>query len=83
MAAQVFEELVLLNASQECAEGFKPWICRQLFSAYKNHNINSTDEKCELFQSLCAANTSSLLMTGSLLRSVCFFSTTVTSSEIG
>ena len=30
VALQVFQELILLNASHECVEGFKPWICRQL-----------------------------------------------------
>ena len=84
VALQVFQELILLNASHECVEGFKPWICRQLYTLCQNYSINSmrTDEKCEVFQLLCAEGTSSLLMTSSLLRSVCFFST-ATFSEIG
>ena len=84
VAVHVFHQLISLNASQECVEGFKPWICRQLYSVCQNHSyINSTGEECEVFQSLCAAGTSSLLMTGSLLRNVCFFSTTATSSQVG
>ena len=85
VAVQVFHELISLNASQECVEGFKPWICRQLYSVCQNQSyyINSTGEECEVFQALCAGDTSSLLMTSSQLRNVCFFSTTATSSQVG
>ena len=81
VALQVFQELKLFNASQECVEGFRPWICRQLIPLCDNHISNSTGEECEEFESLCADN-ASLLMTSSLLRSVCFFSATAISSEI-
>ena len=75
VALQVFQELKLFNASQECVEGFKPWICRQLIPLCENHISNSTGEECEEFESLCVDN-ASLLMTSSLLRNVCFFSAT-------
>ena len=84
VAVQVFHELISLNSSQECVKGFKPWICRQLYSVCQNYSyINSTGEECEVFQSLCTGSTSSLVMTNPLLRNVCFFSTTTTSSEVG
>ena len=78
VALQVFQELKLFNASQKCVEGFRPWICRQLIPLCENHISNSTTEECEVFESLCADN-ASLLMTSSLLRSVCFFSATAIS----
>ena len=87
VALQVFQELKLFNASQECVEGFRPWICRQLISLCDNHISNSTGPgvECEEFKSLCAGN-ASLLMTSSdlvtVLGSVCFFSATAISSEI-
>ena len=80
VAVQVFHELMLLNASRQCVEGFKPWLCRQIFLVCENYSSNG--EECEIFQSLCAAGTSSLLMTNPQLTSVCFFSTTATSSEV-
>ena len=82
VAVQLFHELILLNASQECVEGFKPWICRQLILVCDNYSSNDKGQACEVFQSLCATRTSPLFMTNSLLRSVCFFSTTVTSSQV-
>ena len=75
VALQVFQDLKLFNASQECVEGFRPWICRQLIPLCDNI---STGKECEEFESLCADN-ASLLMTSSLLRSVCFFTATAIS----
>ena len=77
VALQVFQELKLFNASQECVEGFRPWICRQLIPLCENVS-NSTGEECKEFESLCADN-ASLPTTSSLLRSVCFFSATAIS----
>ena len=80
VALQVFQELKLFNASQECVEGFRPWICRQLIPLCENHINNSTGEECEVFESLCADT--ALPIMSSLLRSVCFFTATTISSEI-
>ena len=76
---QVLHELKLFTTSQECLEGFKPWICRQLFTSCAN---NGSSEECEIFSSVCAEDTH-LVMTSSLLRDVCFFSSTDISSGNG
>ena len=70
VAVDVLHELELFNASQECIEGFKPWICRQLFSSCAKSSLN---RECEVFQSLCAED-APLVMTSPLLSSVCFYS---------
>ena len=51
---QVLHELKLFTTSQECLEGFKPWICRQLFTSCAN---NGSSEDCEIFSSVCAEDT--------------------------
>ena len=75
VALQMLKEVKLFNVSQECAEGFKSWICRHPFSLCRSYGSNNTSEECEIFQSLCA-DKASLPMTCSLLRSVCFVSDT-------
>ena len=73
VALHVFHELKLFNASQECVAGFKPWICRQLFTSCANYCSNTGREECEIFSSLCAED-ADLIMTSALLVDVCFFS---------